>query len=117
MSLSEECSARIARLQEQLQQKGLDGALFIYPIDFRPFPRSKEFASLFEGENKIGMTFDVTPLQQYNYYNKLLPGQTIAIEPKCVFPGLGSIGIENSFAVTSRGGEKLTPLADDLVSV
>ncbi len=115
MPLSKECPARISRLQEQLLRKGLDGALFIYPIDIyyftatrqnstlwvpargeamllvrksysrarqeaciadiRPFPRSKEFASLFEGENKIGMTFDVTPLQQFNYYNKLLPGR------------------------------------------
>ncbi len=114
MSLSEECPARIARLQSRLQQEQLDGALFIYPIDIyyyaatrqtsnlwvpaqgeplllvrksyprakqeaciadiRPFPRSKEFASLFEGQQKIGMTFDVTPVQQFNYYRKLLPG-------------------------------------------
>jgi hypothetical protein len=33
MSLTEECPARIARLQKQLQQNELDGALFIYPID------------------------------------------------------------------------------------
>lgn len=115
MSLTEECPARIAQLQLQLQQQGLDGALFIYPIDIyyftatrqnstlwvpaqgapillvrksyararheaciadiRPFPRSKEFTPLFEGQQKIGMTFDVTPMQQYNYYSKLLPGR------------------------------------------
>ncbi len=43
--------------------------------DIRQFPRSKEFAPLFEGQQKIGMTFDVIPVQQYNYYNKLLPGR------------------------------------------
>ena len=43
--------------------------------DIRPFPRSKEFASLFAGQQKIGMTFDVTPVQQFNYYSKLLPGR------------------------------------------
>ena len=42
--------------------------------DIRPFPRSKEFAMLFEGQTRIGMTFDVTPVQQYHYYGKLLPG-------------------------------------------
>ncbi len=115
MSLTEECPARIARLQGKLQQQELDGALFIYPIDIyyftgtrqnatlwiptqgaptllvrksyvrakqeaclndiRPFPRSKDFAPLFAGQQKIGMTFDVTPVQQYNYYGKLLPGR------------------------------------------
>lgn len=113
MPLKTECPARIARLQEKLQQQGLDGALFIYPIDIyyftatrqtstlwvpaqgepmllarksfarakeeacvadiRPFPRSKEFAPLFDGQRKIGLTFDVMPVQQYNYYAKLLP--------------------------------------------
>lgn len=113
MSMKAECPDRIARLQEQLRGKGLDGALFIYPIDIyyftatrqnsillvpaegeplllvrkslaraeeeaciddiRPFPRSKDLASLFEGQQKIGICFDVTPLQQHNYYAKLLP--------------------------------------------
>jgi Xaa-Pro aminopeptidase len=113
MSLKTECPARIARLQEKLQLQGLDGALFIHPIDvyyftatrqnsslwvpaqgeplllvrksfarakeeacvadIRPFPRSKEFAPLFEGQRKIGLTFDVMPVQQYHTYGKLLP--------------------------------------------
>lgn len=113
MSLKSECQARIVRLQQELQQLQLDGALFIYPIDIyyftatrqtstlwvpaagkpillvrkslerakeeaciadlRPFPRSKDFAALFFGQQKIGMTFDVTPMQQFNYYSKLLP--------------------------------------------
>ena len=115
MTLKTECPARIARLQELLQRKALDGALFIYPIDIyyftatrqtaslwvpaegapvllvrksypracqeaciadiRRFPRSQEFAQLFTGRQKIGMTFDVMPVQQYHYYRKLLPEQ------------------------------------------
>jgi Xaa-Pro aminopeptidase len=115
MLMKNECAARIARLQEQLQQAELDGALLIYPIDIyyftatrqnstlwvpaqgeplllvrksfdrarqeaclvdiRPFPRSKEFEPLFAGRKKIGLTFDVMPVQQYNYYAKLLPGR------------------------------------------
>jgi Xaa-Pro aminopeptidase len=113
MALSQECPARIARLQQKLQQAELDGALFIYPIDvyyytgtrqnatlwvpargnslllvrksfaraqqeahadeIRPFPRSKEFAPLLAGCRKIGLTYDVMPLQQFEYYRKLLP--------------------------------------------
>ncbi|MCK4509228.1 MAG: aminopeptidase P family protein [Desulfuromonadales bacterium] len=113
MSLKNECSARILRLQERLQQQELDGALFTYPIDIyyftatrqnstlwvpaqgepqllvrkslaraqkeahigdiRSFPRSKEFAPLFEGKQNIGLCFDVMSVQLYNYFAKLLP--------------------------------------------
>src|SRR5690242_9625092 len=109
-----ESEQRIIRLQHELQAKGLDGALFIYPIDVyyfsgtrqnatlwipasgnplllvrksygraikesliedtRPFPVSREFPALFsEAVRKVGLTFDVLPVQQYNYYAKMLP--------------------------------------------
>src|SRR6185369_6784951 len=43
--------------------------------DTRPFPGSREFSALFsEAVRKVGLTFDVLPVQQYNYYAKLLPG-------------------------------------------
>ncbi|CAG0958251.1 Xaa-Pro peptidase family protein [Geobacter sp.] len=47
------------------------------PIDeILPFPSSKEFPALFgEDVKKVGFTFDVAPVQQYNYYVKLLPGR------------------------------------------
>ena len=111
-----EAMQRVAAMQGQLQAKGIDGALFIFPIDvyyfsgtrqnstrwipaagepvlmvrkslararlespltdIRPFPSSKEFPALFhEGVAKIGFTFDVAPVQQLNYYTKLLPGR------------------------------------------
>ena len=111
-----ESQQRIARLQQELKAKGVDGALFIYPIDAyyfsgtrqnstlwiptegsprlmvrksytravgesciedtRPFPSSKDFPGLFGEEvRQIGFTFDVAPVQQYNYYAKLLPGR------------------------------------------
>jgi len=103
-------------MQAHLQAKGIDGALFIFPIDvyyfsgtrqnstlwipavgepvlmvrkslsrarvesaltdIRPFPSSKEFPALFgESVQKIGFTFDVAPVQQLNYYSKMLPGR------------------------------------------
>lgn len=42
--------------------------------DIRPFPPSKEFSTVIPVEvRKIGMTFDVTPVQQFQFYTKLLP--------------------------------------------
>jgi Xaa-Pro aminopeptidase len=42
-------------------------------------------------------------------------GQTIAVEPKFVLPGLGAVGVENAFVVTERGGERLDDLPDGLL--
>lgn len=63
----------------------------------------------------VGLELDELPVLAQGFDAPLLAGQTIAIEPKFVFPELGPIGIENTFAVTANGGEKLTPLADELV--
>lgn len=110
-----ESQGRIARLQAELQAKGIDAAFFVYPIDvyyfagtrqnallyvpasgepvllvrksltrarseapladIRPFPSSKELPQLIGPEVKrAGLTFDVLPVQQYNFYAKMFPG-------------------------------------------
>lgn len=115
MLTRQESQSRVSRLQAALTANGIDGALFIYPIDvyyfsgtrqnsalwipasgeprlwvrksynraklesciedIRPFPSSKEFAAQFDAQaKKVGFTFDVAPVQQFNYYAKLLPG-------------------------------------------
>ena len=44
--------------------------------DIRPFPPSKEFASLFSDDQlSIGMTFDAVPVQQHTFYSRALPGR------------------------------------------
>jgi Xaa-Pro dipeptidase len=116
MAMQQECTRRIRRLQEQLQSKELDGALFVYPIDIyyfagtrqnsvlwvptegkplllvrksflraqnespiddiRPFPSSKKLPELLGGDTgKIGLTYDVLPAQQLNFFAKVLPGR------------------------------------------
>ncbi|MEI6651433.1 MAG: aminopeptidase P family N-terminal domain-containing protein, partial [Chlorobiaceae bacterium] len=45
--------------------------------DIRPFPSSKEFASVFNGDQvAIGMTFDAVPVQQHSFYTRALPGRS-----------------------------------------
>ena len=47
--------------------------------DVRPFPPSRELASLFDGEVRhIGLTFDVLPVQHYAFYSGLLAGREFA---------------------------------------
>jgi Xaa-Pro dipeptidase len=63
----------------------------------------------------VGLELDELPVLARKFKTPLLAGQTVAIEPKFVFPGKGVVGIENTFAVTDSGCERLTLLADDIV--
>ncbi|HJV66653.1 MAG TPA: Xaa-Pro peptidase family protein [Geomonas sp.] len=63
----------------------------------------------------VGLELDEVPVLAQGFKAPLAEGQTIAVEPKFVFPGLGVIGIENTFAVGPNGGEKLTTLPDHIV--
>ncbi len=40
-----------------------------------------------------------------------------ALEPKIVFAGEGSVGIENTVVVTEEGYEVLTPLGEEIYQV
>ena len=64
----------------------------------------------------VGLELDELPVLAPGFKAALEAGQTIAIEPKFVFPGVGAVGIENTFVVTEAGGEKLTSaLGDELL--
>jgi Xaa-Pro aminopeptidase len=65
----------------------------------------------------VGLELDEFPVLAQGFKVPLQLGQTIAIEPKFVIPGKGVIGIENTFAVTATGGEKLTDMPDDIVYI
>ncbi len=65
----------------------------------------------------VGLELDEFPVLAQGFDMPLAQGQTIAVEPKFVFPDLGPIGIENTYAVTEQGGEKISVLSDALVSV
>jgi Xaa-Pro dipeptidase len=65
----------------------------------------------------VGLELDELPVLAPGFKAPLVVGQTVAIEPKFVLPGKGAIGIENTWVVTERGGEKLTALADDVLRV
>ncbi len=63
----------------------------------------------------VGLELDELPVLAPKFKAPLLAGQTIAVEPKFLFPERGAVGIENTFAVTDGGGEKLTDLSDEIV--
>ena len=48
---------------------------------------------------------------------ELVAGMVFALEPKFVLPGLGAIGIENTWLVTDAGLERLTLAAEHIYEV
>ncbi|HSN91067.1 MAG TPA: Xaa-Pro peptidase family protein [Anaeromyxobacteraceae bacterium] len=65
----------------------------------------------------VGLELDELPVIAPGSRVPLRAGQTVAVEPKFVFPGRGAVGIENTWVVTEAGGERLTGLADGLMGV
>ncbi len=61
----------------------------------------------------VGLELDELPVLAPGFKALLQVGQTVAVEPKFVFPGVGAVGIENTFVVGAQGGEKLTAALPD----
>lgn len=65
----------------------------------------------------IGLEIDEYPFIARNMHDQRLEeNMTFAFEPKAVFPGLGAVGIENTFVVTRDGLESLT-LSDESLRI
>jgi len=56
----------------------------------------------------IGLLIDEVPVIAKNFNNPLEENMTIAIEPKISIDGIGMVGSENTYLVTSSGGVSLT---------
>ncbi|RLB29317.1 MAG: aminopeptidase P family protein [Deltaproteobacteria bacterium] len=65
----------------------------------------------------IGLELNEPPFLAQGHSYPLEEGMTFAVEPKIVFPGEGSVGIENTLVVTKDGYEILTPLEMDILEV
>ena len=65
----------------------------------------------------IGLELNEAPALARGVQSPLVDGAVIAVEPKLVFPGLGAVGIENSYVVRAGGPEQLTLPGDDPIRV
>ena len=63
----------------------------------------------------VGMEIDELPVLAPGFDEPLEEGNVIAVEPKFVFPGRGSVGIENMYAVTADGFETMTTAPEELI--
>jgi len=65
----------------------------------------------------IGLELNEFPFIAQGQVYPLEEGMTFAVEPKIVFPGEGSVGIENTVLVTKDGCEILTPVEQEIFEV
>ena len=65
----------------------------------------------------IGIQINEQPVLAPRSKDELKEGHIFALEPKFVIPGVGAVGIENSFAVHKTGIEKLTALNEEIVEL
>lgn len=63
----------------------------------------------------VGIEVNELPVLAPRSRDILQEGMTIALEPKFVIPGVGAVGIENTFVVTANGLEKLTTCPEEIL--
>ncbi len=63
----------------------------------------------------VGLEINEPPVLTPRSEEKLEPGIVFALEPKYVIPGVGAVGIENTYLVTPQGVEKLTVVEEQIV--
>jgi Xaa-Pro aminopeptidase len=65
----------------------------------------------------VGLELDELPVLAPRQRQTLQAGNVIALEPKFFFPGLGAVGLENTYAVHGDHVETLTLSPEELVTV
>jgi len=65
----------------------------------------------------VGIEINELPVLSARSKDVLEVGNVIAVEPKFVIPGVGAVGIENTYVITSDGAECLTVMPEELIQL
>ena len=63
----------------------------------------------------IGLTVSEWPIFARGFGEPLQPGMTLALEPKIALPGIGMVGVENTYEITETGAACLTGDITDIL--
>lgn len=115
-----ECSRRILRRLEELGKPG-------YPVadmyrEAMMIVEGENLAEFFMGHTQragfighgVGIELNEQPAVTPRSKDILLDGMTIALEPKFVIPGVGAVGVENTYVVTPDGLRSITPFPEEI---
>lgn len=65
----------------------------------------------------IGLTVSEWPIFAKGFGEPLQPGMIVALEPKIGIPGVGMVGVENTYEITADGARSLSGDEDDIICV
>lgn len=65
----------------------------------------------------MGLQINELPVFTGRSRDVLEPGMVMAFEPKFVLPGVGAVGIENTYLITETGVENLTPSPEEIIDL
>lgn len=65
----------------------------------------------------VGLEINEAPVLAPRNKQELEAGMVFALEPKIVLPGIGPLGIENTWAVTHEGVEKMTICEEQIIDL
>lgn len=115
-----ECSRRILRTLEKMGVPGVE-VCSLYEAAMA-IVKEEGLEEYFMGHRQQagfighGVGIELNEQPPITPRNKMLleANMTLAIEPKFVIPGVGAVGVENTYVVTIEGLENLTPFDEDL---
>lgn len=84
--------------------------------DLEPYFMGTEFQAKFIGHG-VGLEINEMPVMTPRSKEILTRQTVLALEPKFVIPGVGAVGIENTFLVTDNGLEKITQFEESIIEL
>ncbi len=115
-----ECSIKIMRHLERMALPGVEVAeMYSQALAIVEENGLKEYFMGYSQQagfigHGIGIELNEQPAITQKAKTILREGMTLAIEPKFVIPGVGAVGIENTYVVRNDGLENLTQLDEEL---
>lgn len=118
-----ECSRRICRELSTMGKPGIEAkALYDRAIDI---VSEEGLTDLFMGHRQkagfighgVGIEVNELPVIAPRSRDVLTEGNVIALEPKFVIPGIGAVGVENTYIVTSLGMECITHAPENIIKL
>ena len=110
-------------IEDQLRPGNIPSAIYQNVLDR---VAKTSFAAHFmgAGENQVrfvahsvGLELDEIPVIAPKFDTPLEAGVVLAVEPKVFYPGLGGVGVENTYLVTENRCERLTQCPQEIYTV
>jgi Xaa-Pro aminopeptidase len=110
-------------IEDQLRPGNVPSRIYQNILDrVAQTPFSKHFMGAGENQvrfvaHSVGLELDETPVIAPKFDAPLEAGNVLAVEPKVFYPGLGGVGVENTYLVTDNSCERLTLCPMDIFEV